>query len=144
MAKQIRTLLKHEDTSSSPDKERGSRYWVDAEILSTVWFVVDICIDVSSEFVVRRWVTTTIRDAALIQQRHKPFKWSQVFVSMRVSGSAPSGLLFEEVNEVYQSGPVGSYIYRLVSGLTFMSEHQPPPENNDEPEEFKLVFSKQH
>ena len=121
MQHQIRTILKHEDNSSGLDRERGSRYWSEAEVLSSTWFVVEACTEASGQFMVRRWVTSSIGDAARIQQRQEPCQWSRVLVCMRAPLSERSGLLFEEVSEAYLSSP-GSYIYRLSNGMAVMTD----------------------
>lgn len=104
-------------------------------------FIVDICVEVECQLEVKRWVTTAIEDVVQIQQSNKPFQWSQVFVSMRSPRHALAGMLFEEVSEVYQSGPVGSYLYRLTNGIAFMPNCHPA--SNEEDENFKLVYSSQ-
>ena len=141
MTNQIRTFTKHENSISSADKDQGAKNWSAAQIMAPLSFVVDICVEEQCQLEIKRWVTTSILEVAQIQQSHKPFEWTQVFVSMRTARSAPSGLLFEEVSEVYQSGQVGSYIYRLTNGIAFMPDSRQA--SGEEDATFKLVYSNQ-
>ena len=142
---QIRTFTKHERTTLSAEKDGGVRNWAAAQIVGPLTFVVDICVEVQCQLEVKRWLATSIHEVARIQQSHKPFQWTQVFVSMRTPRCAPGGLLFEEVNEVYQSGRFGSNIYRLTNGMAFMpnSNQDFGDEDGDDLSTFKLVYSKQ-
>ena len=141
MANQIRTLAQHETSTSSKDSDLGAKNWSAAQIMAPLSFVVDICVEVQFQLEIKRWVTKSILDVAQIQQSHKPFQWAQVFVSMRTPRSAPGGVLFEEVSEVYQSGQVGSYIYRLTNGIAFMPDSRQA--SGEEDATFKLVYSNQ-
>ena len=141
MANQIRTLTKHENSTSSADRDLGAKNWSAAQIMAPLSFVVDICMEVECQLEIKRWVTTSILEVAEIQQSHKPFQWAQVFVSMRTPRSAPGGVLFEEVSEVYQSGQVGSYIYRLTNGVAFMPDSRQA--SGEENATFKLIYSSQ-
>lgn len=145
MAPQIRTFTKHESTTSSSEKDRGVRNWSAAQILGPLTFVVDICVEVQCQPEIKRWIATSIHEAVQIQQNHKPFQWTQVFVSMRAPCSTPGVLVFEEVNEVHQSGRFGSCIYRLTNGMAFMpnSDRDFGVEDDEEPSIFQLVYSKQ-
>jgi hypothetical protein len=97
---------------SIAENDRGVRNWSAAQIVGPLTFVVDICVEVQCQLEIKRWIATSIHEVAQIQQSHKTFQWTQVFVSMRAPRCAPEGLVFEEINEVYQSGRFGSNIYR--------------------------------
>ena len=145
MAKQqIRTYTKHERTPPSAENDRGVRNWSAVKIVGPLAFVVDICVEVQCPPDIKRWLATSIYEVAQIQQSHKPFQWTQVFVSMRAPRGAPGGLVFEEINEVYQSGRFGSNIYRLTNGMAFMPDSNQDfgDEDGNDPSIFKLVYSK--
>lgn len=141
MPQQIRTLVRHEDVSPSVDKERGSRYWSAAEIMSSVWFVVEASVEVSGRFELRRWVTTSIGEAAQIQRGQDPFNWSRVFVCMRAPFSVRDGTVFEVVKDAYQSQAGGAYVYHLANGMTFRTENEQVPRDPEAPEELTLVYA---
>ena len=142
MPKSIRTLVRHEDSSPDLDKERGSRYWSAAELLSSTWFVVETCIEVSGVNEIRRWVTTSISDAANLQNSQRPFIWSQIFVCLRAPQSVRLATVFEVVNEAYHLGAVESYLYRLDNGMSFTSSEGQGKGICLEPSEIRLVYSK--
>ena len=142
MPYQIRTLVRHEDTTEGPYKERGSRYWTAAELLSSTWFVVETCIEVSGVNEIRRWVSTSIREAVQIQLGQAPFIWSQIFVCLRTPRSVRSATVFEVVDEAYQSLASGAYVYQLASGMTFKTEIEQAPGDDPTPEALTLVYAR--
>jgi hypothetical protein len=79
MSHQIRTQTKFEDHSTERDKERGSRFWSTAEIMTTTWFVVETCVDVRETVEIRRWITTSIEDASEVRRSQAPYRWGRVF-----------------------------------------------------------------
>ena len=133
--------MRHEDSSPDLDKERGSRYWSAAELLSSTWFVVETCIEVSGVNEIRRWVTTSISDAANLQDSQRPFIWSQIFVCLRAPHSVRSATVFEVVKEAYQLGPIGSYLYRLDNGISFSTDEAPAQDIQSNPVKLQLVYS---
>lgn len=141
MSHQIRTLVRHEDTTEGAYKERGSRYWTAAELLAPTWFVVETCIEISGVNEIRRWVTTSIGEAARIQRGQDPFVWSQIFVCLRAPRSVRSATIFEVVNEAYQSLASDAYIYQLANGMAFKTEIGQVPGNDLAPEELTLVYT---
>ena len=141
MQSQIRTVLKHEHTSSSPEKERGSRYWAAAEIMSSTWFVIETCIEEAGRNEIKRWVTTSIGEAVLIQHSQRPFIWSQIYVCLRAPQSVRLATVFEVVKEAYQLGAVDSYLYRLENGMSFSSGEGQAQGIRLEPSESRLVYS---
>ena len=143
MPKSIRTLVRHEDSSPDLDKERGSRYWSAAELLSSTWFVVETCIEVSGVNEIRRWVTTSISDAANLQDSQRPFIWSQIFVCLRAPHSVRSATVFEVVKEAYHLGPIGSYLYCLDNGISFSTDEAPAQDIQSNPVKLRLVYSQQ-
>lgn len=143
MTTQIRTFIEDKNTSSSFDKGRGTYNWSAAQIMSPLSFFVDICVEAGCQFETNRWVTTSLLEVALIQKSHRPFVWTQVFLSMRIPRDGPGGLLFEEVSEVYQTGRGDSYIYRLTNGKAFMPDSPPIAEDDGSTSSIKLVYSKQ-
>lgn len=142
MPYQIRTLVRHEDTTEGPYKERGSRYWTAAELLSSTWFVVESCIEISGVNEIRRWVTTSIREATQIQLRQAPFIWSQIFVCLRAPRSVRSATVFEVLDEAYQSLASGAYVYQLANGVSFKSGREQALVDNAAPEELTLVYAR--
>ncbi len=46
MSREIRTVLKDEKTFPSPERERGSRYWMAAEVMSSPWFFLETSVEV--------------------------------------------------------------------------------------------------
>ena len=141
MQSHIRTVLKHEHTPNTQDKERGSRYWAAVEVLSQTWFVVETCIKEAGENEIKRWITTSIREAVQIQRTLEPFIWSQIYVCLRAPQSIRLATLFEVVNEAYQLGAVESYLYRLENGMSFTSSEGQGKGICLEPSEIKLVYS---
>ena len=144
MPHQIRTILRQEDTSPSPDKERGSRYWWAAEVLSPTWFVVESCIEVNGTNEIQRWVTTSIHHAAGILRGFEPSNWSQIFVCMRAPLSVRNATVFEVVQEAYQSDPGATYVYRLANGMSFIDGEQREHGAYTEPTQLKLVYAQGH
>ena len=141
MQSHIRTVLKHEHTPTTQDKERGSRYWAAVEVLSQTWFVVETCIEEAEKNEIKRWITTSIREAVQIQRSLEPFIWSQIYVCLRAPQSIRLATLFEVVNEAYQLGAVESYLYRLENGMSFTSSEGQGKGICLEPSEIKLVYS---
>ena len=141
MHQSLRTLVRHEDLSQSRDKERGFRYWSAAEVLSSTWFVLETCIDVCGVNEIRRWVTTSIGDAAQLQRSQGPFIWSQIYVCLRAPQSVRLATVFEVVKEAYQLGAVDSYLYRLENGMSFSSGEGQAQGIRLEPSESRLVYS---
>lgn len=141
MQSQIRTVLKHEHTSSSPDKERGSRYWTAAEVMSPTWFVIETCIKEAGGNEIKRWVTTSIGEAAQVQRNQEPFIWSQIYVCLRAPLSVRGATVFEVVKEAYQLGGVDSYLYRLENGMSFSSGDGQAQGIQLETSETRLVYS---
>lgn len=141
MRHQIRTILRHEDTSSSSDKERGSRYWAAAEVMSSTWFVVETCIEVSGKNEIQRWVTMSISDAAQIQRSQEPYAWSHIFVCLRAPLSVRSATVFEVVTEAYQLGSDGSYLYQLENGMTFVTSEGNAQGVQPDSKELRLVYA---
>ena len=142
MPHQIRTLVRHEDTTEGPYKERGSRYWTAVELLAATWFVVETCIEISGVNEIRRWITTSIREAVQIQRGQEPFVWSQIFVCMRAPRSVRNATVFEVVDEAYQSLATDTYVYQLANGMTFKTEIEHSPGDNPTPEELTLVYAR--
>ncbi|MDR3453168.1 MAG: hypothetical protein P4L96_10245 [Rhodoferax sp.] len=142
MPHQIRTTLRHEDTSEALYKERGSRYWTAAELLAPTWFVVETCIEISGVNEIRRWVTTSIREATQIQLGQAPFIWSQIFVCIRAPLSVRSATVFEVVDEAYQLLASGAYVYQLANGMSFKTGGEQLPVDNAAPEELTLVYAR--
>jgi hypothetical protein len=143
MTAQIRTFIEDKNTSSSFDEARGAHNWSAAQILSPLLFVVDICVEVVGQFETKRWVTTSVHEIAQILKSHKTFVWAQVFLAMRTPGNVPGKLLFEELSEVYQTGRVDSYIYRLINGKAFMPDSPHTAEDDSSPSSLTLVYSMQ-
>lgn len=143
MQSQIRTVLKHEHTSSSPNKERGSRYWAAAEVMSATWFVIETCIEEAGRNEIKRWVTTSIGEAAKIQHSQAPFIWSQIYACLRAPQSVRSATVFEVVKEAYQLGPAGSFLYRLENGMSFATDEGLTQGVQSEPTELKLLYAQQ-
>ena len=141
MPQSLRTLVRHEDLSQNRDKERGSRYWSAVEILASTWFVLETCIDVGGVNEIRRWVTTSIGEAANLQRSQGSFIWSQIYVCLRAPQSVPGATVFEVVKEAYQLGPVGSYLYRLDNGISFSTDEVPAQDVQADPVEIKLVYA---
>lgn len=106
-------------------------------------FVADICLEGQWRQEIKRWIATSVQEVAQIQQSHKPFQWTQVFVLMRSTRGALGGLLLEELNEVYLSGRFGSNIYRLTNGMAFMSDSHQASGDEDDSSTFMLIYSKQ-
>lgn len=142
MPYQIRTTLRHEDAAQDLGRERGSRYWTAAEVLSSTWFLVETCVEVSGVNEIKRWVTTSIGEAAKIQRGQEPFVWSQIFVCMRAPRSVRNATVFEVVDEAYQSLATDTYVYQLASGMTFKTEIEHSPGDNPTPEELTLVYAR--
>ena len=143
MRNQIRTILRHEDSSPDLDKERGSRYWSAAELLSSTWFVIETYIEVSGVNEIRRWVTTSIGEAAQIQRSQGPFIWSQIYACLRAPQSVRSATVFEVVKEAYQLGPVGSFLYRLENGMSFTTDEGSIQGVQSEPTKLELLYAQQ-
>lgn len=122
MQSKIRTIIKHEETSSRPDKKRGSRYWAAAEIMSATWFFIETCIEEAEGNEIKRWVTTSIREAVEIQRCHQPYEWSRIFVCLRAPLSVRNAVVFEVVTEVHHLGSSGAYLYRLENGMSFSTD----------------------
>jgi hypothetical protein len=141
MPNQIRTLLRDEYTMVENQRERGSRYWTAAELLSQTWFVVESCIDVSGKKEIRRWVTTSIHEAAAIQRGFELSIWSQIFVCTRVPVNVRDATVFEVLNEAYYSVRDGSYVYRLGNGMSFIDGERRQHGAYTAPTELKLVYA---
>lgn len=134
----IRTVLVHERTS----KERGSRFWVAAELLSTTWFVAETCVEASGKYEVQQWVTPSINQAVDIQRSFEPYNWGHIFVCMRAPLSIQHGTLFEVVREAYQVGSQDSYVLLLDNGMSFSTGTEAPQRISDVPEQLKLIYAK--
>ena len=143
MRQSLRTLVRHENLSDKRDTERGSRYWSAAEILTPTWFVLETCIEVGGVNKIKSWVTTSISDAANLQDSQRPFIWSQIFVCLRAPHSVRSATVFEVVKEAYQLGPIGSYLYRLDNGISFSTDEAPAQDIQSNPVKLRLVYSQQ-
>ena len=142
MRQSLRTLIRHEKLSNKRDTERGSRYWSAAEILTPTWFVLETCIEVGGVNKIKNWVTTSISDAANLQDSQRPFIWSQIYVCLRAPQSVRLATVFEVVNEAYHLGAVESYLYRLDNGMSFTSSEGQGKGICLEPSEIRLVYSK--
>lgn len=143
MRYQIRTVLKQEDMSSSPDKERGSRYWSAAEIGSSTWFVVETRVEEWETTKTQRWVTTSIREAVRIQRSQVPYTWSRIYICLRAPLSVRSATVFEVVTEAYEIDSDGSYLFKLENGLSFISDEVHEQGVQPCPKELRLVYAQQ-
>jgi hypothetical protein len=137
----IRTTLKHEASAPGPDPERGSRYWLAAEIMSSTWFVIEACTERAGRNEIQRWVTTSIREAARLQHSQEPFVWSNIFVCLRAPLSIRSATVFEKVTEAYQAGAGGSYLYRLGNGMSFITDEKHAQGVPPAPDALELVYA---
>lgn len=134
----IRTTTRHERTT----KERGSRFWQAAELLSSTWFIAETCVEVSGEREIRQWVTTSIHQAALIQHSMEPHIWARIFACIRAPLSIQTGTLFEVVREAYQAGARDSYVLLLENGMSFTTGTEAPEGLGKYPGELRLIYAK--
>ena len=137
----IRTTLKHEASAPGTDPERGSRYWLAAEIMSSTWFVIEACTERAGKNEIQRWVTTSIREAARLQHSHDPSVWSHIFICLRAPLSIRNATVFEKVTEVYQAGIGGSYLYRLGNGMSFITDEKHAQGVPFSPDALELVYA---
>lgn len=140
MATQIHKARKHH--IKCRQRPRGPRL-VCRSNRGPLTFVADIFLEGQWRQEIKRWIATSVQEVAQIQQSHKPFQWTQVFVLMQSTHGALGGLLLEELNEVYLSGRFGSNIYRLTNGMAFMSDSHQASGDEDDSSTFMLIYSKQ-
>lgn len=134
----IRTATGHEQTS----KERGSRFWAAAEILSTTWFIAETCVEVAGRREIRQWVTTSIHQAALIRHSMEVHCWARIFACIRAPLIIQNGTPFEVVREPYQAGARDSYVLLLDNGMSFASGIEAAEGLGKGPEELRLIYAK--
>lgn len=132
----------HERTLKPPNSERGSRFWVAAELLDTTWFLLETCVNVSGRNEIRQWVTPSINRAVEIKNSMEPCQWCHIFVCLRAPLSIQNGTIFEVVREAYQAGARDSYVYILQNGMSFSAGTESPQGTSDEPQKLKLIYAK--
>lgn len=139
MQHQIRTTLQHECSSPKPDKRRNERFWNRVEMLSEIWFFVEVC---DREHKMQRWIATTIQQAVHIPEEFELANWSTIYVHIRAPSSIRSGTVFEVLAEAYQVGRKGAYIYKLANGLSFVTEPEGEQEVQKEPHQLRLLYAR--
>jgi hypothetical protein len=140
MLYQIRTLLRHEERKLAPaEKDSGDRHWSAVQLLTPTWFFVECYKE--SEREIQRWVTTSIRDAARLLEAIEPSSCARIFLCLRAPLSTPDGTLFEEIDEAYQVGPCGPYLFHLSTGTSYAVGTETMREACEEPAEIQLLYS---
>jgi hypothetical protein len=142
MHQQIRTALLHERKSSTSPKERGSRFWVAAELLSTTWFIAETCVEVDGKNEIQQWVTPSINRAVDIQRALEPYQWGRLFICMRTPVGIQNATLFEVVHKAYQAGFRDSYVILLDNGMSFSTGAEAPQEIIGQPDTLRLIYAK--
>jgi hypothetical protein len=120
MRSQIRTLLQHERVTGTADKQRGARFWVAAELLSSTFFVVEVCSEYTSTTEVQRWVTTSIREAVRVEDWLTPNKWSRIYMHISAPLTVLDGAVYELLQEAHKVEGSDTYVYKLAKGMTFV------------------------
>lgn len=124
----IRTVLKHEVTAPAPNKQpRTFRYWRKVELMSEIWFLVEAVVDADGDSEIRRFITTSIEDAAAIEEDLQPY-WCNVYVCLRAPHNIRNATVFEVVRTAHASAVTGLTTYHLANGMTFAAAGEAVPE----------------
>jgi hypothetical protein len=124
MRSQIRTLLQHERVTGTADKQRGARFWVAAELLSSTFFVVEVCSEYTSTTEVQRWVTTSIREAVRVEDWLTPNKWSRIYMHISAPLTVLDGAVYELLQEAHKVEGSDTYVYKLANGMTVRTNQE--------------------
>lgn len=142
MPNQIRTLLRHERAMEAPRKDRGARHWSAAQVLTSTWYFVECCKDY--ELDLQRWVTTSIEEATDIHRSLGTSRWVRIYICLRAPMSIQEATLFEEIDEAYQVGASGSYLFQLANGLAYVVGAETVREVCSKPLELELVYNRKN
>lgn len=119
--------------------ERGARFWGSAEIRGATWFLVEGCAEDGTE--VERWVTTSIRQAAVLQGKLHPLGGSRIFAFMHATDAIKTSPIFEEVATAHQFGSSSTYLLRFANGTSFSIVESDVQEMQPGPKEMRLVYA---
>lgn len=141
MPNHIRTLLRDECPPTSANKDRGTRYWVAVEIQSSTWFVVESCVKRGED--IKRWVTTSIREADYIIRRLERTRLTRIFVCLRAPGSIWDGTMFEEIDKAFELGTSNSHLFQLTNGLSFIDDSESTQTESTKPVALQLIYNRE-
>lgn len=138
MSSKLRTLLQDEHIPPADERGRGIRYWSAVQLMSPTWFFVE-SVDTGNGYV-RRWITTSMVEAANIQRGLEPVKSARIFVCQYASQSIGQRTLFEEIDKAYQLGNSSEQMFQLVNGMCFVIGEDITVGSSAEPKELKLLY----
>jgi hypothetical protein len=116
MEKYIHTSVRAEVTPPVFHRPRGVRLWRSAEISSSVWFLVEACVDQRENIEVRQFVTTDVCEAFQIEFSMRSCRWSRVRIFMRFEELSKEPLIHLDLDEAHRCRNTGAHQYKLLTG----------------------------
>lgn len=114
----IRTMDKDRVSPKSAPMERGTHYWLGAEVTSTHWFVVEAVIKRPEGPERRTWIAPTFEDALWLFGRTDRDSARIIAVIRTPTGNKGSVCLV--VDCAYASPELGAYVFQSDNGVLML------------------------
>lgn len=111
----IRTLDKDRVSPKSAPMERGTHYWLGAEVTSTHWFVVEAVIKRSEGSERKTWIAATFEDALWLFDR-TDWDSARIIAFIRTP-TGNEGFVCSVVDGAYASAGLDAYVFQFDGSL---------------------------
>lgn len=136
----VMTATSAEVPMAPMNRKRGIRFWRGAEMSTSVWFLLEACVDQRADIEIRSFVTPDLEYAAWLEKSLSHLRWSRVSVFMRFQDVTKQNLTYHDLNLAYRSKSTGAHIFHLATGHVVAEPGLPNLDGEEAQNDMVLVY----